>query len=190
MHEASGVGARVLSTASLRSAEPFFEESVMRMHEVMSVPVHTIGPEASLAEAAALMHQRRIHHLVVLDGRRVVGVLSARDLLGRKDGPVSSVMAPHPATATPTTTVRQAANLLRGRSLGCLPVLEDGRPVGMVTVSDLLELVGRGAVRPVGESTPWTLADRGPRQRARSPEGRFSEKLTRPQSRRGLRPGV
>jgi acetoin utilization protein AcuB len=155
----------------------------MRLREVMSAPVYSIGPAASLAEAAALMGLRRIHHLVVLDGRRVVGVLSARDLLGRKQGPVASAMALQPATATPTTTVRQAANLLRGRTLGCLPVLEDGRPVGMVTVSDLLELLGRGAVRPVGESTRWTLSDRGPRKRARAPAGRFSETLTRPRSR-------
>ena len=52
-------------------------------------------------------------------------------------------------TATPTMTVRQAANLMRGRSIGCLVVVRAGRPIGIVTVSDLLELMGRGFDRSV-----------------------------------------
>ena len=50
-------------------------------------------------------------------------------------------------TVEPTTTVRQAANVMRGRSIGCLVVVESGRAIGIVTVSDLLELVGRGLDR-------------------------------------------
>jgi acetoin utilization protein AcuB len=47
------------------------------------------------------------------------------------------------ATAAPDTTVREAANLLRGRHIGCLPIVEDGRLVGIVTVADLLDLLAR-----------------------------------------------
>jgi hypothetical protein len=45
-----------------------------------------------------------------------------------------------------------------------LPVLEDGKPVGIVTTTDLLELLGRGSERPIEHSTRWTLRDRGPRR--------------------------
>jgi CBS domain-containing protein len=141
----------------------------MRVHEVMTPRVQAVAPRASLSEAAALMREHRIHHLLVLEGRSMVGVLSSRDLLGRSEGDVASAMSVKVVSVAPNTTVRQAANLLRGRTLGCVPVLDGGRPVGMLTVSDLLELVGRGADRGVGESTRWTLRGRGPRRRAGAP---------------------
>ncbi|HXX31618.1 MAG TPA: CBS domain-containing protein [Myxococcaceae bacterium] len=135
----------------------------MRVHEVMTSPVHSVGATTSLADASETMRVHRVHHLLVVDGRRVLGVLSARDLLGRPPGAVETAMSAPVVSVSPTTTIRQAANLLRGHGVGCIPVLEAGRPVGMVTVSDLLELVGRGADRGVAESTRWTLRDRGPR---------------------------
>jgi CBS domain-containing protein len=67
-------------------------------------------------------------------------------------------------TAAPTTTIREAANLLRGHTVGCLPVLDRGRPVGIVTITDLLELIGRGVEKPVATSVRWTLRGRGPRK--------------------------
>ena len=71
-------------------------------------------------------------------------------------------------TVEPTTTVRQAANLMRGRYLGCLPVVDGGKLVGMVTTSDLLELLGRGAIAPSPRAERWTLKGRGPRKRGRT----------------------
>jgi CBS domain-containing protein len=66
---------------------------------------------------------------------------------------------------SPTTTVRKAANLMRGRSIGCLVVTKRDRIVGIVTVADLLELVGRGADRPVASTTRWTLKHRAPHRK-------------------------
>ena len=54
-------------------------------------------------------------------------------------------MSEQVVTALPTTSVRQAANLLRARTIGCLPILDDGKLVGIVTLTDLLEMLGRGA---------------------------------------------
>jgi CBS domain-containing protein len=71
-------------------------------------------------------------------------------------------------TADPTTTVRQAANIMRGRSIGCLVVVKAGRAVGIVTVSDLLELMGRGVDRPVAETKRWTLRHRVPHGKSKS----------------------
>jgi CBS domain-containing protein len=112
------------------------------------------------------MRARRIHHVVVTDGGRVVGVLSDRDAGGRHGArlrqhrTVGELMSHPVVAAPPTTPVRRAANLMRGRSIGCLVVTEDERPVGIVTVTDLLELLGRGLERPVTVGKRWTLKHR------------------------------
>ena len=109
------------------------------------------------------MRQGRIRHLVVSDGAHVVGVVSDRDLvgLGRLAGStrVGDLMASPVVQGYPEMTVRQAANQLRGHSIGCLPVFEDERLVGIVTTTDLLELIGRRA---------RSAADEGP---ADGPQG-------------------
>lgn len=121
------------------------------------------------------MRARRTHHLVVTEGKNVVGVVSDRDVgaraLDRKATTVAEVMTSQVKTAPPNATVRQVANLLRGHIIGCLPVVDKGRLVGIVTITDLLDLLGRGAERPVEMAKRWTLKHRGPRrqkaQRAR-----------------------
>lgn len=122
----------------------------MRLMEIMTTDVKTATPNEDAERAFQRMRNQRIHHLVVMDGRRVLGVVSERDLGGAKgkavrDGRlVSELMTEQAVTASPTTTVRQAANLLRARTIGCLPVLEGGKLAGIVTLTDLLELLGRG----------------------------------------------
>jgi CBS domain-containing protein len=109
-----------------------------------------------------------IRHLIVQDQRRVVGVVSERDLGGTKlaprDGVVADVMTANVVSAPPEATIRQAANLLRGRTIGCLPIVEGTKAVGVVTTTDLLELIGRGVEKPIERSTRWTLRDRGARR--------------------------
>jgi acetoin utilization protein AcuB len=149
------------------------------MQEIMSTPAETIAPGTSVAEARARMKRDGIHHLLVSDRGQIVGVISSRDLIGATRGTeVSELMTTRVVTASPRDTVRDAANLLRGRGVGCLPIVDRGRAVGMVTIADLLELIGRGASRPVGESTRWTLKARGPR-RPRPSKDRRSLEYTR-----------
>jgi CBS domain-containing protein len=121
----------------------------MRLADIMSTQVKTVGPGATLGEARTLMETAGIHHLVVVEGGLAVGVLSARDLGGRSSsgrdaGLVEDAMSPHIVGMAPRATVRQAANRLRGRGVGCLAVMDDGRLRGIVTTTDLLELIGRG----------------------------------------------
>jgi CBS domain-containing protein len=137
----------------------------MRVQDIMSTPVESIAPRATVAEARNAMKRKGIHHLVVTVGRKVVGIVSARDLTRvSPEERIEGFMSAPVVTAPPRATVKQAANLLRGRPVGCLPVVEDDRLLGMVTVSDLLELLGKGVERPVERSTPWTLRGRGPRK--------------------------
>ena len=125
----------------------------MRVQDVMTERVRTVGPSAGAEEAWNLMRLHGIHHLVVTEANQVVGVLSDRDAGSRRGGAirinraVADLMTVPALTVEPTTTVRQAANLMRGRSIGCLVVVKSGRVAGIVTVSDLLDLVGRGLDR-------------------------------------------
>ncbi len=138
----------------------------MRLSEIMSTPVATVSISSKLGTVREEMRRRKIHHLVVLDGKRVAGVVSARDLTAADDDlDVVDKMAAPVVTAGPDTTLREAANLLRGHAVGCLPVTDRGKLVGILTVSDLLELVGKGVERPIEMGKRWTLKHRGPRQR-------------------------
>jgi acetoin utilization protein AcuB len=142
----------------------------MRIRDIMTTPVETIAPTTSADDAWARMEQEKIHHLVVVEGKRVVGVLSERDLGGAKLGPkhragkaVAELMSKAPVTTKPDATLRAAANLLRGYGIGCVPVVDGERLVGILTITDVLDLVGRGAERPVEKAKRWTLRHRGPR---------------------------
>jgi acetoin utilization protein AcuB len=123
----------------------------MRLHEIMTTDVQTASLNDDAEVAYNRMRGQRIHHLVVLEAKHVVGVLSERDLGGargaslRHGKTVGELMSRQAVTASPTSTVREAANLLRARTIGCLPILEDSKLVGIVTLTDLLEMLGRGA---------------------------------------------
>jgi acetoin utilization protein AcuB len=125
----------------------------MRIREIMTEPVETIVPSLPVDQAAGLMRALRVHHLVVKEGSKTVGVLSARDLpkpgAAHDGGVVRDVMSLNVATIDEGETVRRAANLMRGRSIGCLVATRNGHMAGIVTVSDLLDLVGKGGERRV-----------------------------------------
>jgi acetoin utilization protein AcuB len=140
----------------------------MRVGEVMSRAVETVSAVESAESARQRMQTNRIHHLVATRGSQVVGVVSARDLdsLGsfRQVQTVEDVMASPAVTVTSEMTLRRAANLLRGRTIGCLPVMDGGRLVGILTITDLLEVIGRGMDRPAaGERR--VMKSRGPRRK-------------------------
>lgn len=127
----------------------------MRLGEIMNPDVLATTEDATADDIWSQMRFRGIRHFVVMDGKRVVGVISDRDLGGRSGASVrrgrtvGDLMADEVVTATTDTTIRQAANLMRGRTIGCLPVLDDReRLVGIVTISDILDELGRGSTRP------------------------------------------
>lgn len=144
---------------------------MMRVQDVMSAGVRSVTPGQTADAAYEVMRERRIHHLAVMQSGRLVGVVSARDLAGprgaslRKGRVVADVMTGGVVTVTPDTPVRKVANLLRGRSIGCVVVIVANRVVGIVTVSDLLESIGRGADRPVVTGKRWTLKHRVPHKK-------------------------
>jgi acetoin utilization protein AcuB len=130
----------------------------MHVKDLMTKQVETTSPVSAATAAWEVMRSRRIHHLVVVRNGEPCGVLSSHDLGGRNgaslraDATVEQLMSPMAITVRPSTTVREAANLMRGRGIGCLPVVDGRRIVGIVTTSDLLEFIGRGkGQRPARE---------------------------------------
>ena len=127
--------------------------------DLMTRAVRTVGPNETAAAARAAMDQGGFRHLVVVgEGGEIEGVLSHRDLFfgplawsigqGRKayeklleSSRVKDVMHTDVATVDPATPLPEAAPLLRERKIGCLPVVEGDRLVGILTEGDLVALV-------------------------------------------------
>jgi CBS domain-containing protein len=102
---------------------------------------------------ARVMEWRDVRHVPVEDGEgRLVGIVSHRSLLrimadrlpnDEELIAVRRIMNPDPVSVAPTTPVSEAVELMRSRRIGSLPVVEDGRLVGIVTVYDFLESSAR-----------------------------------------------
>lgn len=143
----------------------------MRVFEVMSERVATIAPDAPAATARALMKAKGIHHLAVVRDGELEGVLSLRDVpdevRGRREGgvPVSDVMQPHVVTVGRNVLVTKAASLMAGRSIGSVLVTDRRRVIGIITVSDLLGLVARGAGRQPKRAARPILSTRVPHRK-------------------------
>ena len=131
-----------------------------QLSEIMSPTLITVETRASLRQAQRLLDQYKIRHLFVMDGKRLVGIVTDRDL--RRAAPSSKspltthereefmdelkvveVMSRKLITASPTTTVREAAKAMVHEKIGCLPVVDGHTLVGIVTETDLLEILVR-----------------------------------------------
>lgn len=127
----------------------------MTVEDRMTRKVLTLRPEQTLREALSLQQRHRIRHVPVVEGERVVGILTDRDikratpsLLSGVDQhqydrvlnetPVSHVMTRNPFTVTPSTPLKDALKVLIDRKFGALPVTEGERLVGIITDIDLL----------------------------------------------------
>lgn len=132
----------------------------MLVRDIMRSPAITVSPETTLEDAYRTMQDRGIRHLPVLEGTRVVGVVTDRDLRlatsALAPSPfapgsrVSAVMSRPSLTADPLDPVEDAARTMRERKIGCLPVLQDGRVIGILTGLDLLD----GLIRMTGVDRP------------------------------------
>jgi CBS domain-containing protein len=108
--------------------------------------VWTIGPTATVLEAAQAMNEHRVGALVVVEGGRVVGIFTERDVLmrvvaGRKDPAattVAEVMTAEVVCCSPETTADEARGAMRDRRIRHLPVAgADGRLLGLISIGDL-----------------------------------------------------
>ncbi len=110
---------------------------------LMSYPVRTIAPETTMEEAARLMLRYGHGGLTVMDGDHVAGTISRRDVdralhHGFPHAPVRGYLGREVVTLTPDTPLPEIERIMIERHAGRLPVLDDGRLVGIVTRSDIL----------------------------------------------------
>ena len=134
----------------------------MLVRDIMRSPVVSVSPGTTLQDAYRTMREKGFRHLPVLDGERLAGVVTDRDLrLATSvlapvpfpaDSAVSAVMCREPLTANAQDAVEDAARVMRERKIGCLPVVDDGRVVGIITGIDLLDALIRmtGVDKPSG----------------------------------------
>lgn len=119
----------------------------MLIEQIMSKRVRGVSPDLDAEEAWQYMQLAHMHHLVVMNGPRILGILSDRDLGGalgkghRRGLRVRELMTPHGISVPPDTDVRDAAKILRDLVIGCLPVVADDELVGIVTTTDMLDFV-------------------------------------------------
>jgi predicted transcriptional regulator len=110
-----------------------------------------------------------------MEGSALVGVVSARDVVGRRgaggDRSIADVMTRRVVTIDAHAQLQRAANVMRGRSIGCLVVTEDDRVTGIITVSDLLDLVGRRGTRPATPAARASTHYRVPHRKQRRAGG-------------------
>jgi CBS domain-containing protein len=107
--------------------------------------VLTIGPDASVLQAVLLMNDNKIGALVVTKSDEVVGMFTERDLLRRVVGEqrdpnttrVSEVMTAEVVCCTPQTSLEEARGAMKNRRIRHLPVIEDGRLCGLISIGDL-----------------------------------------------------
>ena len=126
----------------------------MLVRSRMTSHVHTASPDTTLAEALSMTREHRIRHLPIMEEDRLVGIVTDRDLRlaippiwadehdelmqALHTRSVGELMITDIVTLQPDTPVEDAARLFYTHHVGCLPVLEEGRLVGILTETDLL----------------------------------------------------
>ncbi len=134
----------------------------MLIQEVMNKNIITISSDTKLKDAFELMNLKSIRHLPVVDGGKLVGVVTDRDLrlatsrLAKKsfdpETAVKEIMS-HPVQFThPSDPIEIATQIMREFKIGCMPVVENSQLVGIVTITDLLDalLLLTGIHQPSG----------------------------------------
>jgi len=119
----------------------------MTVGEVMSGNILTVEATTPLAEAAARMSDRSVGAILVLTGDAVSGILTERDVLravatgGVEGTNVAAWMTRDPETVDADESTRQAASIMIHGGFRHLPVLDGGKPVGIISIRDLMRLV-------------------------------------------------
>ena len=121
-----------------------------KLRKIMVENIVTVKPNATVRRAAELMNMHEIGCVVVVNGGKPVGIVTERDMLKRvvhglkepEKTRVVEIMSKHVITATPNMRAGHAAKLMFEQNIKKLPVVEKGRLVGLVTLTDLVRSEG------------------------------------------------
>jgi len=126
-----------------------WEHGYRTVGQFMSTDLFTVSPDDLIDLAASVMDWQHIRHVPVEDQEgRLVGLVTHRGLLrtmikNTKVTTVREIMVPNPVTVSPSTSSLEAIEIMRNNRVGCLPVVEDGQLVGIVTSYDFLEATAK-----------------------------------------------
>lgn len=145
----------------------------LRVEQYMTTDLFTVEPDDAIEMVANLMVWERLRHVPVEDkDHRLVGVVSYRAVLRFVMGggltrktPVADIMKRDVATVGPETTTVEALRLMRRLGVGCLPVLSEGRLVGIVTEEDFMEIASKLLEQQLADGEPaadWATAPTQP----------------------------
>lgn len=156
----------------------------MHVRNRMTTNPYTIAPDATIAEALDIMRQNKIRRLPVVKSGKLVGIVTEREMLEVSPSKattlsifemnyllaktkVSTVMTRDVKTISPDALLEEAAVLLRDNDIGALPVVENGKVIGIITETDIFDaFIDLMGARDVGSriaidapDTPGVLAD-------------------------------
>jgi len=127
----------------------------MNVRDLMTTSPITVGPETPVLDARQLMIDKRFRHVLIVDGPKLLGIVTDRDIRLNLPSPatslsvweinyllarltVASVMTKSLVTVSPRQDTREAALLMLDHKIGALPVVDGGQLVGIITETDLL----------------------------------------------------
>jgi len=108
--------------------------------------VFSVSPHVTVAAAAKEMDRRRVGAILVIEDSRIIGIFTERDVLSRvvaagidpNTTPIDRVMTRNPITVASSTTIEEVMALFTNMRFRHLPVVDDGRLVGLVSIGDIL----------------------------------------------------
>jgi acetoin utilization protein AcuB len=145
----------------------------MKAMQAMTRNVVCVREEDTLQAAHDLMQEWEIRHLPVTNDRKLIGIISDRDILpyvsdlaSQELGVrlVANVMTRQVLTVSPADPVSHIANVMSLYKIDCLPVVEDDgseQLVGLITSMDLVDLLREKEILDVSRTVPWTYTVRG-----------------------------
>ena len=119
----------------------------MKIRDVMSKDVTSISPTSNILDVAILMKEHNIGVIPVCDVTKVVGIITDRDIVTRNiangigvDKEVKDIMTSNVKVATPDMDIYEATSIMENLQIRRLPVVDNNRLVGMVSIGDISSL--------------------------------------------------
>jgi acetoin utilization protein AcuB len=126
------------------------------VQQIMSTRLTTVAPDSRFSDIKKKMARQRLRHLLVTDSEgRLLGLISDRDLARRNGLFAKQVMTRDPLSAPPHTRVNEAISAMLGKRISCLPIVDNGRLIGILTTVDLL-LAFQGVLAITSQTKPIT----------------------------------
>src|SRR6266496_3574605 len=126
----------------------WYEEVAMIARDIMTRTVYSISPEASVQEVAQLLSRKSISGVPVIDkDAKIIGIVTEADIIGKvnREGlRVADIMSPEIIAVDEETGVGEIAMLLTERKIKRVPVMQNGKLVGIVCRADIVQAVAQG----------------------------------------------